>query len=191
MAREDNERDLTVVPAIAVVLRSVLPFEDAAEHLSPQTVVGALDSNSDGPCPSFRSFGTRKIRSCAISAGCTGRHAIRRRPRGRKSTPLVESASVQLSLTRLEDRRLLHADARFAITPVDAYKPEGQAGYTQFLFEVERTGDYHGPTTLVYGVNGRGDAPADAADFGGSFPSGELNFGSARHTETGLGERAR
>ena len=82
----------------------------------------------------------------------------------------------QLSFMRLEERRLLSADARFAIHALDAVKPEGNGYQTPYTFEVVRTGDPHSTARLEYYVTGAGQSPADAADFGGGFPQGELKL---------------
>ena len=70
-----------------------------------------------------------------------------------------ESADyVRLSLMRLEERRLLSADALFAIYALDAVKPEGNGYQTPYTFEVVRTGDPHSTAVLGYRVTGAGGA---------------------------------
>ena len=59
---------------------------------------------------------------------------------------------------------------------LDAVKPEGNGYQTPYTFEVVRTGDPHSTAKLGYYVTGAGQSPADAADFGGGFPRGELKF---------------
>lgn len=59
----------------------------------------------------------------------------------------------------------------------NAVRDEGDMGQTSFTFTVNRFGNISGITTVNFGVDGTGDAPADAADFGGlEFPSGRLTF---------------
>ena len=63
-----------------------------------------------------------------------------------------------------------------AIVATDAQKAEGNSGTTAFTFSVSRTVATSGTTSVDYSVTGSGGNPADAADFGGSLPSGTVNF---------------
>lgn len=63
-----------------------------------------------------------------------------------------------------------------AIVATNAVQQEGNSGVKQFTFTVTRSGDLSSPTTVNYAVTGGTTFPADAADFGGSFPSGPLSF---------------
>lgn len=63
-----------------------------------------------------------------------------------------------------------------SIAATDADKQEGNSGNTDFTFTVNRSGLTSGPTTLNYAVTGSGANPADAGDFGGTLPSGMINF---------------
>ncbi len=59
----------------------------------------------------------------------------------------------------------------------DASKAEGTgAGTTPFTFTVSRSGSTDGPVTVDYAVTGSGAAPANAADFGGTLPSGQVTI---------------
>lgn len=49
-------------------------------------------------------------------------------------------------------------------------------GATPFTFTVTRTGSTTGETTVNYAVTGSGANQADAADFGGTLPSGTVSF---------------
>ncbi|WP_293066981.1 ExeM/NucH family extracellular endonuclease [Okeania sp. SIO2B3] len=60
-----------------------------------------------------------------------------------------------------------------AIAPTDADKAEGGAGTTPFTFTVTRSGDTTGNTSVDFAV---ASTEADAADFGGTLPSGTVNF---------------
>jgi len=71
-----------------------------------------------------------------------------------------------------------------AIAPTDADKAEGDAGTTNFTFTVTRSGDLSGTTSVGYQVTGSGGDPADAADFGGTLPSGMVNFTATETTQT-------
>ncbi len=66
--------------------------------------------------------------------------------------------------------------AVLAIAAANAVKIEGNSGTTPFFFTVNRTGDLSGASTVNYTVSGNGAAPANAADFGGSFPGGTVSF---------------
>lgn len=69
-----------------------------------------------------------------------------------------------------------------AISAADADKEEGNSGTTAFTFVVRRTGDTSAETSVDYAVTSLGIEPASAADFGGVFPTGRVNF-SANETE--------
>src|SRR5206468_734053 len=60
------------------------------------------------------------------------------------------------------------------IAATDASKAEGDSGTTPFTFTVTRSGLTTGTTTVNYSVTGSGSSPANATDFGGSFPGGLL-----------------
>lgn len=66
----------------------------------------------------------------------------------------------------------------------DADKAEGNSGTTDFTFTVSRTGDTSGTAGVAYAVSGSGTNPADAADFGGSLPSGTVNFAAGETSRT-------
>jgi hypothetical protein len=66
--------------------------------------------------------------------------------------------------------------ARLSITATDADRPEGNSGFTPLLFTVTRSGLTTETTTVNFAVTGSGPNPADAADFGGNLPSGQITF---------------
>jgi hypothetical protein len=66
--------------------------------------------------------------------------------------------------------------SNLSIFATSANNPEGHTGTTAFTFTVTRSGDTSGTTTVNYAVNGSGTSPANAADFGGSLPSGLVTF---------------
>ena len=68
-----------------------------------------------------------------------------------------------------------------SITATSASKAEGGSGNTAFTFTVSRSGDTSIPSSVAYAVTGSGDNVADASDFGGTLPSGTVNFSA---TET-------
>ncbi|MCB0521976.1 MAG: hypothetical protein KDD27_23740 [Saprospiraceae bacterium] len=63
-----------------------------------------------------------------------------------------------------------------AIVATDANKAEGNAGNTPFTFTVTRAGSTANQSSASWAVTGPGTNPADAADFGGAFPSGTVTF---------------
>ncbi|MBK7341932.1 MAG: hypothetical protein IPJ06_01755 [Saprospiraceae bacterium] len=92
------------------------------------------------------------------------------------------NSSIQLvggtwySVCSANTRGLVNALPQVDIAPTDANKNEGNAGNTSFTFTVTRTGLLGATFTLNYAVTGSGANPANAADFGGSFPSGMVSF---------------
>ncbi len=67
-----------------------------------------------------------------------------------------------------------------AIAPDNAVQAEGDAGTTDFTFTVTRSGDTSGATSVDFAVTG----DADAADFGGTLPTGTVNFAAGETTQT-------
>lgn len=51
-------------------------------------------------------------------------------------------------------------------------------------FTVSRNGPAAGPASVQFAVTGSGDSPANADDFGGSWPSGLLEFGADESSKT-------
>src|SRR5205085_2250705 len=66
--------------------------------------------------------------------------------------------------------------ARLAIAATSADKVEGHSGTTAYTFTVIRTGDTSGTASADWAVTGSGGNAASAADFGGTLPSGSVNF---------------
>ncbi len=77
----------------------------------------------------------------------------------------------------------LQGNALVSLAAVDATKAEGDTGTTPFVFEVTRTGELSGPTAVNFTVAGSGSHPADADDFGGTLPSGVINFATGETTQ--------
>lgn len=63
-----------------------------------------------------------------------------------------------------------------AIAATSANKNEGNSGTTAFTFTVTRSGDLSAASSASFAVTGSGASPANGADFGGSLPSGSVNF---------------
>ena len=68
----------------------------------------------------------------------------------------------------------------FAIAPDTAVQPEGDAGSTDFTFTVTRSGDISAANSVDFAVSG----DVDAADFGGSLPTGTINFAATETSQT-------
>ena len=62
-----------------------------------------------------------------------------------------------------------------SVAATDATKSEGNSGNTSFTFSVARSSS-SGTASVAWAVTGSGANPADAADFGGTLPSGTVSF---------------
>ena len=71
-----------------------------------------------------------------------------------------------------------------SIAAMGASKPEGNSGTTDFMFTVTRGGDTTGSTSVNYAVTGSGSSPANAADFGGTLPTGTVSFTAGQTSKT-------
>ena len=76
---------------------------------------------------------------------------------------------------------IVNDDTDFSIAATDANKSEGDNGSTAFTFTVTRTGDTSNAASATYSVASNA---ADAADFGGTLPSGTANFVAGQSTAT-------
>ncbi|MBK4722287.1 cadherin-like domain-containing protein, partial [Azospirillum sp. YIM DDC1] len=77
--------------------------------------------------------------------------------------------------------------SRLAIAATDADKREGNSATTAFTFTVTRAGNTGGALTVAWAVaagNGAAGATLDAADFGGTLPSGTVSFADGETTKT-------
>jgi hypothetical protein len=79
---------------------------------------------------------------------------------------------------------ILNDDAALRIAAADAAKFEGDTGTTDFTFTVTRVGFAGNEVTVDYAVTGSGTQPADAEDFGGTFPGGQLTFAPDEMVQT-------
>jgi len=68
------------------------------------------------------------------------------------------------------------AGATIAIAATSADKFEGAGGTTPFTFTVTRTGTTSGASSATWKVTGITGTAADAADFGGTLPTGTVSF---------------
>ena len=82
-----------------------------------------------------------------------------------------------------EIENLANCPTAFSITALSAIKDEGDSGTTTFTFTITRGGDLTCPASVDYAVTGSGANPANAADFGGTLPSGMVNFAALDGSE--------
>ncbi|MEM8505206.1 MAG: ExeM/NucH family extracellular endonuclease [Cyanobacteria bacterium P01_D01_bin.1] len=69
----------------------------------------------------------------------------------------------------------------FSIAAAEAVQAEGDSGETSFTFTVTRSGDTSSAATVDFAVT---SAIADAEDFGGTLPTGTVNFAADSDSET-------
>lgn len=127
---------------------------------------------------SFAAGETTKTLTMAVSAD-----SLKERNEGfvvTLSNPSVGNTLVTSTATGT----IFNDDASIAITATDATLPEGLSGTVPFTFQVTRTGNTTNPATVDYVVAGRGANPADAADFGGTLPSGTVSFAAGETSKT-------
>lgn len=84
------------------------------------------------------------------------------------------TASSSSSQWRVDDFNVTgYSGAVLSVAATSANKVEGDSGLTAFTFTVTRAGDTSGTSTADYAVSG---AAVDAADFGGTLPTGSVSF---------------
>ncbi|MEE6160542.1 Calx-beta domain-containing protein [Cylindrospermopsis raciborskii DSH] len=71
-----------------------------------------------------------------------------------------------------------------AIAPTNAIQTEGNIGTKAFTFTVTRSGDTTGSSSANWAVTGSGTNPADVTDFGGTLPTGTVNFTAGETSKT-------
>ena len=94
---------------------------------------------------------------------------------------LLRSSSGATVTTGTAAGTIVNDDSTFAIAATDANKAEGDNGSTGFTFTVTRTGDTSAAASATYSLASNA---ADADDFGGTLPSGTVNFGAGQSTAT-------
>ncbi|AFW94504.1 hypothetical protein ANA_C11743 [Anabaena sp. 90] len=77
----------------------------------------------------------------------------------------------KLTLKVVED-----SSTNLAIAATNANQTEGNTGTQAFTFTVTRSGSTTGTNAVNWTVTGTGTNPANAVDFGGTLPSGIVNF---------------
>ncbi|MGO8489896.1 Calx-beta domain-containing protein [Rhizobium ruizarguesonis] len=91
------------------------------------------------------------------------------------STPTSATIAVATSSGVISNDDVLPPPA-LALAPATVSHSEGDTGTTDFVYTIMRTGDTSGASSVAWAVAGSGTHPVDAADFGGSLPSGSVNF---------------
>ena len=81
--------------------------------------------------------------------------------------------------TDTADGTIQNDDTRVDLGATSADKAEGNSGDIAFTFTVTRTGLVSGASSVDYVITGNGSDPADADDFGGTLPSGTVNFSAS------------
>ena len=79
---------------------------------------------------------------------------------------------------------IVNDDTGLAISATSTALVEGDSGTQAHTFTVTRTGVTTGTTTVDWALTGSGGQPVDAADFGGTLPSGSLSFAPGVLTQT-------
>jgi hypothetical protein len=100
-------------------------------------------------------------------------------------TVALSNASGNAQITASEAAgTITNDDTALSIAAADAVKPEGDAGIAALTFTLTRTGVTTGATTVDYAVTGSGSNPADAVDFGGTLPTGQVSFAADETSKT-------
>jgi hypothetical protein len=79
---------------------------------------------------------------------------------------------------------IVNDDTGLAISATSTALVEGDSGTQAHTFTVTRTGITTGTTTVDWALTGSGGQPVNAADFGGTLPSGSLSFAPGVLTQT-------
>ena len=97
----------------------------------------------------------------------------------------TEASTIQIEPDASAVGTIVNDDIDVTIAADAAVVDEGNNGdTTAYTFTVTRDGDTTGETTVDYAVTGSGANPADANDFGGTFPSGTVTFAAGATTAT-------
>ncbi|QDU75665.1 Calx-beta domain protein [Bremerella volcania] len=79
---------------------------------------------------------------------------------------------------------LVSVPPMLSVVATDANKNEGDSGTTDFTFNVIRSGVTSESSTVDYTITGSGTNAADASDFGGSLPNGQITFAAGETSKT-------
>lgn len=99
------------------------------------------------------------------------------------STPTSATIAVATSSGVISNDDVLPPPA-LALAPATVSHSEGNTGTTDFVYTIMRTGDTSGASSVAWAVTGSGTHPADTADFGGSLPSGSVNFAAGETNQS-------
>jgi hypothetical protein len=85
--------------------------------------------------------------------------------------------------TAIASGTIQNDDINYAIAPTNATQTEGDAGNKAFTFTITRSGNTVAASSVDYILSGSGNSPTDASDFGGTFPTGTVNFAAGVTTQ--------
>jgi hypothetical protein len=88
----------------------------------------------------------------------------------------LSSASGATITTPTAGGTIQNDDTDLAIAAANAVQTEGNSGTKTFTFTVTRTGNISSNASAAWTVAGSGANPASATDFGGTLPTGTVNF---------------
>ncbi|MCH4903933.1 hypothetical protein GSN00_05925, partial [Cylindrospermopsis raciborskii CHAB3438] len=98
---------------------------------------------------------------------------------------LRSTSTLNLSLTGSYFNYVNAAVApELAIASTNTTQTEGNSGTKSFTFTVTRTGDANTSSSANWAVTGSGTNQADATDFGGTMPTGTVNFAAGETSKT-------
>ncbi|MFK8115500.1 MAG: hypothetical protein AB8B91_25110, partial [Rubripirellula sp.] len=84
--------------------------------------------------------------------------------------------SMGIALAGLAIEEVVPTTTIASIDASNLEKQERESGVSPFTFRVTRSGDVSSAATVDFAISGRDGNPADPNDFGGSFPSGTVQF---------------
>ena len=96
----------------------------------------------------------------------------------------VDTSTLDLNVTVAQPASGYTGPTSLAIAPATSIQNEGDIGLTPFTFTVTRSGDTSTGITAQIDVTGSSANPADAADFGGAFPSQTVIFLAGETSKT-------
>jgi hypothetical protein len=143
---------------------------NGAVRINP--LLGPL-ANNGGPTPTHALLAGSPAINAGITANIPG--GVTTDQRGTGFTRAI--GTVDIGAFEVQKSVSIVADAVSA-------KEGSPSGNTAFTFTVSRLGDTSGSVTLDYAVTGSGTDVADAADFGGTLPSGTVTIDAAASSKT-------
>jgi hypothetical protein len=96
---------------------------------------------------------------------------------------LVAGTGYGIGTTTPVTGTIINDDITLAIAATTANQTEGSSGAKPFTFTITRAGTA-GTTAVNWAVTGSGTNPANAADFGGTLPSGTVTFAVGETSKT-------